>query len=435
MLGDSLARVPVITGIDLISGLGVGKQVNWRSMVAGKSGIRRISRFEPSRLMTKIGGELPPDFEEAVAKNIRKFTLNRTSQFTHLALLCSLMALRDSGLDLDREDHERIGVILGNSIGGVEYLEREFREVAKKHVGATITLDNSFFSGVGYSMENLFAVKFMQNALSAQVAIEHKLFGPNMVISTACAAGGMAVEIAADYIRWGVGDIFIAGGVEIFVTESGVMSFNKLTALSLQNAHPEKAIKPFDKNRDGTVLGDGAGIMIIESEEHARNRGATIYARILGHANVCEGYSLATPEPSGKGMALVMKKALLDARINPDQVDYLSAHGTGTFHNDRAESKAIHAVFGGHAKQIPVSSQKSMIGHTIGAAGGIELAVTALSLQTGILTPNINYETPDPHCDLNIVKNEAWERPIAIAVSNSFALGGHNSCIVLQKVE
>jgi len=287
---------------------------------------------------------------------------------------------------------------------------------------------------LGVSAGLIIGLKFMQNAMTAQIGIDHRIRGPNMVISTACAAGGMAVEIAADYIRRGVGDIFITGGSEIFVTESGVMGFSKLTALSLRNEEPGKAVRPFDKNRDGTILGDGAGIMIIESEEHARKRGARVYAKVLGYANNCEGYSLAAPNPSGEGIASVMSQALRNARVSPDQVDYLSAHGTGTLHNDRAESAGIKIVFKDHAKKLLVSSQKSMIGHTIGAAGGIELAVTALSLWTGIITPNINYETPDPACDINVVANESVERKIRIAASNSFALGGHNSCVILQKV-
>jgi len=301
------------------------------------------------------------------------------------------------------------------------------RDRSKDYKGQAVAIDSE-------RVESLFGLKFMQNAMTAQIGIDHRIRGPNMVISTACAAGGMAVEIAADYIRRGVGDIFITGGSEIFVTESGVMGFSKLTALSLRNEEPGKAVRPFDKNRDGTILGDGAGIMIIESEEHARKRGARVYAKVLGYANNCEGYSLAAPNPSGEGIASVMSQALRNARVSPDQVDYLSAHGTGTLHNDRAESAGIKIVFKDHAKKLLVSSQKSMIGHTIGAAGGIELAVTALSLWTGIITPNINYETPDPACDINVVANEAVERKIRIAASNSFALGGHNSCVILQKV-
>lgn len=427
-------NTPVITGIGLISGLGIGKETNWEKMVKGESGIRPITRFDCSRLLTKIAGELPRDFEAAAKKNIRGITLQRTALFTQLALLGTMDALADSGIDLKTEDPERVGVILGNCMGGIEYLETKFREFSKEYEGREVVIDSIMTQAISERMESLFGLKFMQNAMTAQIAIDHRIYGPNMVISTACAAGGMAAEIAADYIRRGVGDIFITGGAEIFVTESGVMSFNKLTALSLRNKEPHKAIRPFDKNRDGTVLGDGAGIMIMESEEHARKRGARVYARVLGYANNCEGYSLATPHPSGEKMASVMSMALKNARVSPDQVDYLSAHGTGTLHNDRAESAGIKMVFKDHAKKLLVSSQKSMIGHTIGAAGGIELAVTALSLSKGIVTPNINYETPDPACDINIVANEAIERKISIAASNSFALGGHNSCMILEKV-
>jgi 3-oxoacyl-[acyl-carrier-protein] synthase II len=212
------------------------------------------------------------------------------------------------------------------------------------------------------------------------------------------------------------------------------MSFSKLTALSIRNDDPQKAIKPFDKHRDGTILGDGAGILILESESHASKRGVPIYAKIRGCANNCEGYSLATPHPSGEKMAAVMKMALKNAQVTPDQIDYLSAHGTATPQNDRAEAAAVHIVFKEHAKKLLVSSQKSMIGHTIGAAGAIELAITAISMSKGVVTPNINYETPDPACDLNIVANKAQESNIRFAASNSFALGGHNSCIILERV-
>ena len=426
-------NTPVITGIGLISGLGIGKEMNWQRMVEGRSGIRPITRFDASGFLTRIAGELPSEFDETARKYIRRTTLQRTAPFTHLALLGALDALGDSGIDLKTEDPERVGVVLGNCMGGVGYLESKFRDFSKDHEGQAANR-NVMGQAISEKLESLFGLKFMQNAMTAQIGIDHKIMGPNMVISTACAAGGMAVEIAADYVRRGVGDIFITGGSEIFVTEFGVMSFSKLTALSLRNGEPDKAVRPFDKNRDGTILGDGAGIMIMESEEHARKRGARVYARVLGCANNCEGYSLATPNPSGEGMASVMNQALRNARVSPDQVDYLSAHGTGTLHNDRAESAGIKIVFKDHAKKLLVSSQKSMIGHTIGAAGGIELAITALSLWTGIITPNINYETPDPACDINIVANEAVERKIRIAASNSFALGGHNSCVILQKV-
>jgi len=425
---------PVITGIGIVTGLGIGTETNWEKMVQGESGIRRIQRFDPSRLPTQIGSELTDDFDEAVKKRVRKITRNRTADFTQLALLGTSLALEDSGLDLKEEDRERVGVILGNCMGGIGYLEKRFRDFSEEMSGKSVSLEESIMTQVIIDrMESLFGLKYMQNAMSAQVAIDHKIYGPNMVISTACAAGGMAAEIAATYIQQGQGDIFITGGSEIFVTEACTMGFNKLTALSLNNDDPQGAVKPFDKNRDGTVLGDGAGIVVMESEERARKRGAKIYARVLGFANICEGYSLATPEPSGKHMGMVMDKALKNAGVNPEQIDYVSAHGTGTFHNDKAETAGIKLVYKDHAKKLLISSLKSMIGHTIGAAGGLELAVTALSLSRGVVTPTINYETPDPDCDLYYVPNEAQEKDIRMAASNSFALGGHNSCIILEK--
>ncbi len=429
------AHQPVITGIGLITGLGVDTQTNWERMVNGESGIRAIKRFDPSHLVTQIGGELPDDFEAAVEQRIKKLTRKRTAAFTQLTLLGTVLALEDAGIDFEQEDRTRVGVILGNCMSATSYVEGIIRSVGDSFQGQSVKVDDNIRSTIFNNMENLAGLKIMQNSMSAQVAIDHKVFGPNMVISTACAAGGMAAEIAADYIRHGELDIVITGGAEIFVTEMTITGFNKLTALTMRNNAPEKAIRPFDSKRDGTVLGDGAGILVLESEEHARKRGANIYARHLGAASVCEGYSLATPEPKGTHMGMVMTKALQKARLNPENIDYISAHGTGTMHNDPAETNGIKLAFGDHTKNIPVSSQKSMVGHTIGAAGGIELCVTALSLKNGIITPTINLDNPDPRCDLFHVANTAMEKKIKYAVSNTFALGGHNNCTVLERFE
>lgn len=424
---------PVITGLGLITGLGIGTAVNWEKMTKGVSGIRAIKRFDSSHLLTRIGGELPDEFEAEVERRIKKMTRKRTASFTQLALLGTLLALEDAGIDFDTEDRTRVGVILGNCMSGVAYVEEITRSLSQKLSGKTLKVDDAMRHFAIANMENLAGLKIMQNAMSAQVAIDHKLFGPNMVISTACAAGGMAAEIAADYIRHGELDIVITGGAEVFVTDTTITGFNKLTALTLQNDLPEKAIKPFDINRDGTVLGDGAGILIMEAEAHARKRGATIYARHLGSASNCEGYSLATPEPKGTHMGMVMTRAMQKAKIASEDVDYISAHGTGTLQNDPAETNGIKLAFKDHARQIPVSSQKSMVGHTIGAAGGIELCVTALSLRHGVIPPTINLNQPDPKCDLYHVANTAIEKPLTYAISNTFALGGHNNCTVLEK--
>lgn len=426
---------PVITGIGLITGLGIDTRTNWERMVNGESGIRAIKRFDPSHLVTQIGGELPDDFESAIEQRIKKLTRKRTAAFTQLALLGALQALEDAGIDFEKEDRSRVGVILGNCMSATSYVENIVRTVGDNFQGQAVTVDKNIRSTVFDNMENLAGLKIMQNAMSAQIAIDHKIYGPNMVISTACAAGGMATEIAANYIRQGELDIAITGGAEIFVTEMTITGFNKLTALTMRNNEPETAIRPFDSTRDGTVLGDGAGILILESEEHARKRGANIYARHLGSASVCEGYSLATPEPKGTHMGMVMTKALRKAGLNPEDIDYISAHGTGTIHNDPAETNGIKLAFNSNANKIPVSSQKSMVGHTIGAAGGIELCVTALSLKHGIITPTINLNKPDPRCDLFHVANTAMEKKLNYAVSNTFALGGHNNCTVLGRFE
>lgn len=427
------AHHPVITGIGLITGLGIGTAVNWERMVKGESGIRAIKRFDPSHLLTKIGGELPDDFEAVVEKRIKKMTRKRTANFTQLALLGTLLALDDAGLDFDKEDRTRVGVILGNCMSAISYVENLIRNVGNEFEGQSVKVDQNIRTTFISNVENLIGLKIMQNAMSAQVAIDHKLYGPNMVISTACAAGGMAAEIAADYIRHGELDIAITGGAEIFVNETTITGFNKLTALTMRNERPELAIRPFDSQRDGTVLGDGAGILILESEEHARKRGANIYARHLGSASVCEGYSLATPEPKGTHMGMVISRALQKAKVAPEDIEYISAHGTGTMQNDPAETNGIKLAFKEHAGKIPVSSQKSMVGHTIGAAGGIELCVSSLCLKHGVLPPTINLDRPDPKCDLFHVANTAMEKKIKYAISNTFALGGHNNCTVLEK--
>lgn len=426
---------PVITGLGLITALGIGNKINWEKMVNGVSGIRTVKRFDTKHLATRIGGELPDDFEETVDKRIKKLTKKRTASFTHLALLGAQLALEDAGIDFEKEDRNRVGVILGNCMGAVQYMEQTSRQLTEELKGQTVKVDDVMKLYAVDKMESLFGLKIMQNAMSAQIAIDHRLYGPNMVISTACAAGGMAAEIAADYIRSGELDIVITGGAEIFVTEASIVGFNKLSALCINsNDDPQKAIRPFDANRAGTVLGDGAGIIILESEEHARKRGANIYARHMGSASNCEGYSLATPESSGKHMGEVMTKALRKAKVNPDQIDYISAHGTGTIHNDYAETNGIKLAYGEHAKKIPVSSQKSMVGHSIGAAGGIELVVTVMSLVNGIITPTINLDNPDPKCDLFHVANQSIQKEIKYAASNTFALGGHNNCTIIGKM-
>lgn len=426
---------PVITGIGLITGLGIGTAINWERMVKGQSGIRAIKRFDPSQLLTRIGGELPDDFESVVEKRIKKLTRKRTADFTQLALLGTQLALDDAGIDFDKEDRTRVGVILGNCMSAISFIENLTRNVGQGYQGQTLKSGNGIRNTIVSNMENLIGLKIMQNAMSAQVAIDHKIYGPNMVISTACAAGGMAAEIAADYIRHGELDIAITGGAEIFVTETTITGFNKLTALTMRNDPAEEAIRPFDIERDGTVLGDGAGILILESEKHARKRGANIYARHLGAASVCEGHSLASPEPKGKHMGMVMIRAMQKAKVNPEDIGYISAHGTGTMQNDPAETNGIKLAFKEYSKNIPVSSQKSMVGHTIGAAGGIELCASALCLKHGVITPTINLKRPDPKCDLLHVANTAMEKKLKYAISNTFALGGHNNCTVLEGFE
>jgi 3-oxoacyl-[acyl-carrier-protein] synthase II len=398
----------VVTGMNIISSLGLDLQTNWNNLVAGKSGVRKISLFDASGNITRIAAEVPSEFEELSRKYIKKRAGSQMTRVTKMCVTCAKEAVEKSGIDFEQMDRTRCSVILGVVNTGNSSTEKE------------TTQQNRIF-------------KSMTNSMSAWISLDYQLMGPNFVVNTACASSAYAISLGYEMIRNGQADLVIVGGADSIVNFEEIEGFNSLYAISVENNPPEKASKPFSKNRDGFVIGEGAGIMILESETSAKKRKATIYAEIAGYAITSEGYNIMAPMKDGEGMAFTIEKALQNAGIYKEEVDYINAHGTSTELNDRYETMAIKRVFGDRAYKIPVSSSKSMIGHTIGAAGAIEGIITILSINNGILTPTINLDQPDPDLDLDYVPNQSREKEINIALSNSFGFGGHNATLVFRK--
>lgn len=399
----------VITGINLITSLGLDLETSWENLVAGKSGAGRITLFDASNHETKIACELPSDFDEYAKKYCKKYLSKKMARSTTMCFVATKRAVNESGIDFETFDKRRCGVIFG-------------------------------LVGTGYSSDDLkrdsshMIIKTMSNAMAAWVAIEYKLEGPSYTIATACSSASFAVASGYDLIKANKCDLVIVGGGSSGVNSDEIRGFNDLFALSTENEEPEKASRPFSIDRNGFVMGEGAGILILESEESAKKRGAEIHAELGGYSLTTEAYNILSPQKDGVGMAKTMKAALEDACVNKEEVDYINAHGTSTSLNDKYETMAIKSVFGDFAYKIPVSSSKSMIGHTISAAGGIEGVITVMSVKNNILTPTINYN-PDPQLDLDYVPNQAREKDIKVALSNSFAFGGHNACLVIKKYD
>ncbi len=398
----------VVTGMNIISSLGLDLTTNWEGLVMGKSGIKQISLFDASNSITRIAGEVSPDFEAYSKQYIKKRAGSQMTRVTKMCFTCTRDAIKYSGLDFETVDKTRCGVILGVVNTGNSTSEKD------------TTIQNTIF-------------KSMTNSMSAWISLEYQLFGPNFVVNTACASSAYAIGLGYEMIRSGMLDIVIVGGADSIINAEEIAGFNALYALSVQNDHPEKASRPFSADRDGFVIGEGAGILILESEESAKRRNAEIHAEIAGYAFSSEGYNIMAPLKDGEGMAFTMEKALKNAGITTDDVDYINAHGTSTELNDRYETLAIKRVFGEKAYHIPVSSSKSMIGHTIGAAGAIESIITIMSMKNSILTPTINLDHPDPDLDLDYVPNQSRSKEINVALSNSFGFGGHNATLVFRK--
>jgi len=416
------ARAPVwVTGVGMVTPLGIGWPENWERMCRGEPGVHAARRFDATGLASRFAGEVPDDFDSLYRAVCRLPYPERYARFTQFALLSARQALDDAGLDIEPGGSDRVAVCLGVGAGAFNYLLPVDEALKSKGEGIWPALDHNY------------VVKHMTNAAAAQLSIWIGARGPSSTVSAACATGAQAIATALDWIRDGRADVVLAGGCDATVNRFVIHAYNQILALSTHNEAPEKASRPFDRRRDGFVMAEGAAVLVLESEEHARRRGAARHATLLGHAMTSEAYNIVAPRPAGAGMARTMALALHDARIEAGLVDYISAHGTSTRLNDAAETAAIKSVFGEHAHRVPVSSQKSMIGHAIGASSAIEAGITALSIRHEAVTPTINYDEPDPECDLDYVPNEARALPIRYALSNAFGFGGHNCCLVFGR--
>lgn len=405
-------RLVAITGIGMITPLGISTGDCWQRLVAGQSGIRRITRFDTEQCLTKIGGQIPESYFEMEKRLLPDEIYGKTLYPSRLAIVTARQALTDSGLVLDRIDRSQAGVITGS--------------------GGSSQGDELENDGIG-RCSNLEFTSEMLDAHALWVSRDFGFGGPSFNVATACSSGAVAVGLGADYVLQ-ANQICMVIGIDTMLLKETFIGFNHLMAISESNDHPEKASRPFDKHRNGFVMAEGACALMLEPYLHAVNRNARIYAVISGYAVTSEAYNIMAPEPEGDAMAETMSTALENSRIPIEKIGYISAHGTSTVHNDIAETKAIKRVFGEKAGSIPVSSQKSMTGHTIGAAGAIEAAVTALSLYHRLITPTINLEEPDPACDLDYVPNHSRKvESLEAAITNSFAFGGHNCSIVLGK--
>lgn len=405
----------VITGMGVVSPVGIGSENFWNSIIAGKSGIKNVVHMDVSAYACKIAGAVadfkPEDF-------IDKKKARRMDRFTQFALAGAKMAIEDAKLDLSKEDMEKIGVVVGSGIGGLQTMEEEFETLLSKGPGR---------------VSPFLIPKLIINMAAGEIAIQHGFLGPNYSVATACATANNSIGEAMRHIRYGDCEVMICGGTEAAITKLGLSGFSQAGALAEGfNDNPTKASRPFDKNRQGFVMGEGAGIFVIESEEHAKKRGARILAELAGYGTTDDAFHITSPNPEGLAQARAVRLALKDAGISPDEVNYINAHGTSTAINDKAETQVIKNVFGERAKKIPISSTKSMTGHLLGAAGGIELAACILSIQKGKIHPTINYETPDPECDLDYVPNQARDQKVTCAISNSFGFGGHNAVLAVR---
>ena len=411
-----MTRRVVITGLGTVNSLSSDIPTFWDYLCAGRSGVSLIEQFDTTAFKVHFGGEVKNFVPE---NHLEGKVAKRLDRFSQFALVAAISAVKDAGIDFSQGDPFRYGVIIGSGIGGLN----EFEEQYTRHTQQ------------GPDRISPFVIpKMIANSAAGNVSIHFNLMGHNTVISTACASAAHALGDALHSIRGGFADAIVAGGSEAAITPMGLGGFIAARAVSHRNNDPSTASRPFDKDRDGFVLGEGAGIVVLEEYEHARKRGANIYAEILGCGNTADAYHITAPHPEGVGASKAVQFALADAKLNPDQIDYVNAHGTSTQLGDEAETKALKIVFKDHAKKIAVSSTKSMIGHTLGASGGIELIACALSIKHGVVHPTINFNTPDPKCDLDYVPNTARQMKVRYVVSNSFGFGGHNCCLALGAV-
>ncbi len=406
-------RRAVITGIGTVSGLGNTTEDTFSRLIRGESGVAPVTKVDTTGYTTTIASEVK-DFDPASKINPRD--VRRMDPFAQYAVYCSFEALEDSGLMLDKEDPHRIACIMGTGIGGITEIEIQKEKILKK--------------GPRF-VSPMLVPKMMFNSLTGYVALTHGLKGPNYATGSACASATHAIGVALRTIQYGDSDIVFTGGSEAAVASLGLSGFSSMKALSTRNEDPTQASRPFDKGRDGFVLGEGCSVLVLEERERAIARGAEIYAEVVGFGATDDAFHLTAPDESGQGPSNCMMMAIRDAGLNPDQIGYVNAHGTSTPLNDKTETKAIKLTFGDHAYKLAISSTKSMIGHLLGGSGAVECAMSAMSLKKGILHPTINQETPDPDCDLDYIPNEAREASVQYAISNSFGFGGTNACLAL----
>lgn len=405
-----------MTGIGVISPIGTGRETFWKALLAGTNGIERISRFDPAEYAAQIAGEVK-DFDPTIY--IDKKEAKRMDRYAQFAVAATKLALEDAKLDLAHEDCDRIGTYIGTGIGGIETMHSQYEKL---------------FSKGPHHISPFFIPMMIGNMAAGQAAITFGLHGPSSCIVTACATGSNCIGDAFRVLQRGEADVMVAGGTEAAISQAAVAGFCSMKALCTDcNEDPAHASRPFDKNRSGFVMGEGAGIVILETLEHAEKRGAHIYAEIVGYGSNSDAYHITSPAPHGEYQAKCMQIAIADAGLTPDDIDYVNAHGTSTHMNDEGETEACKAVFGARAKDVPVSSIKSMTGHLLGAAGGVECIATALAVENDMLPPTINYETPDEGLDLDYVPNQAKAHKVRAAISNNFGFGGHNACLLLKK--
>ncbi|MCF7759766.1 MAG: beta-ketoacyl-ACP synthase II [Cephaloticoccus sp.] len=407
-------RRVVVTGLGVVTSIGHDVTEFWAALLAGKSGVKRITHFDPADYGSQIGAEV---LDWDVTQHMDPKDARRNDHYTQFGFVAAKQAVKDSGLNVLQEDGDRIGVMIGSGIGGMHTYETQLKVLSER----------------GPRKVSPFTIPaLIGNMCAGLVAIEHGARGPNFGLVSACATGSHAIGEAAHAIRRGDADVMIAGGSEAAITPFAYASFCAMKAMSTRNDTPESASRPFEKNRNGFVMGEGAGILILESLEHAQARNARIYCELTGYAATCDAFHITQPDPDGKGLSLSMTRALASSGLGPTDIDYINAHGTSTAYNDKFETLAIKKVLGDHAHRIPVSSTKSMTGHLLGAAGGIEAVVCVKTIESGMVAPTINLVEPDPECDLDYVPNEARKVAIRTALSNNLGFGGQNASLIFR---
>lgn len=413
-----MARRVVVTGLGVITALGFEVPEFWEKICAGKSGVGPIRRFDASNFKVRFGGEIQ-NFDLSDHMNLLEKDIRRLDRFVQFAMAAANKAIKDAAIDFDQGDAYLHGVLIGSGIGGLHEIEQQH---------------SALFDQGPTRVSPLMIPKLMVNAASGNVSVNWKLRGPNSAVATACASASNAIGDAFRLIQYGHADVMVTGGSEAAITPMGLSGFARMLALSTRNDDPQAASRPFDKGRDGFIMAEGAGICILEEYEHARKRGAQILAEVLGYGMSADGNHMTAPDPEGRGAARAMAAALKDARLNPQDIQYINAHGTSTPLGDLAETTAIKTVWGEHAKQLAVSSTKSQLGHLLGASGGVEFVISVLALRDQVAPPTINLDEPDEGCDLDYVPHQARPLKMERIMSNSFGFGGHNACLILGRV-